>query len=105
MTSSSSIVPIHDRISIALCTAEEARILHRSRLRSMHFFTLERGLFSLIGPASLGDIFRFTQKLHATLRHQGKQVFNMPRFANLKSLFSRTRHRTVARHYQYFLFL
>ena len=73
----SSILPIHDRISIALCTADEALVLHRSRIRSMHFYTLERNLYGFLGPASLCDLYRFAQKMQSTLRHVDKQVLLM----------------------------
>ena len=73
-----SIICVYPRLHIALCSADEARILHRSRLRNMDFFTLEDqpmsdkdGLFS---PFSLVEIHRFASKLLLTLRSHQEHV-------------------------------
>jgi hypothetical protein len=70
-------VRIDDRLSLALCSAEEAKILHRSRSRNMYFICLDT-YFSTGGcffnPPQLSDIYRFTIKIQTTLRRQDKCI-------------------------------
>ena len=72
-----SIIIIHERVCFAFCSAEEAKILHRPRLRTMHFFTLEgmqTGAGCSFDPILLCDVYRFTKRMFSTLRRQNKDV-------------------------------
>ncbi len=73
---------------MALCSPEEAKTLHRSRLRSMHFFALDESHQSscFFNPLPLTDIYRFTNKMHKTLRHHDKEIVACARKHDSKTI-------------------